>query len=77
MAAKATTSEEMEELYIPRGTKQEEQNVLIGINGKNWLLPKGATSKVPVYVAEEYRRSQRAADYFAQRSEELQNQTGE
>lgn len=45
------------EVFVPRGRKNEEPNVLIGINGVNYLLPKGKTSVVPKCVAEEYRRS--------------------
>lgn len=49
-----------EEIFVPKGYVNEEPNLLISINGKNWVLPRGKTSTVPYYVAEEFRRSQRA-----------------
>ena len=50
------------DLFIPRGGANEEPNLMIGFNGKNYLLPRGKTSRVPKYVAEEYYRSQRAQE---------------
>lgn len=49
-----------EEIFVERGSANDEPNLLISINGQNFLLPRGKTSTVPYYVAEEYRRSQRA-----------------
>ena len=50
----------MEEIFIPKGYVNDEPNMLISINGKNFVLPRGKTSTVPYYVAEEFRRSQKA-----------------
>ena len=52
------------DLFIPRGGSNEEPNLMIGFNGKNYLLPRGKTSRVPKYVAEEYYRSQRAQERY-------------
>lgn len=52
------------DLFIPRGGTNEEPNLMIGFNGKNYLLPRGKTSRVPKYVAEEYYRSQRAQERY-------------
>ena len=52
------------DLFIPRGGANEEPNLMIGFNGKNYLLPRGKTSRVPKYVAEEYYRSQRAQERY-------------
>ena len=49
-----------EEIFVPKGYVNDEPNLLISINGKNFLLPRGKTSTVPYYVAEEFRRSQKA-----------------
>ena len=48
------------ELFIPKGYASEEANEIICVNGLMFVLPKGKTSMVPPFVAEEYRRSQRA-----------------
>lgn len=49
-----------EDIYIDRGAENDEPTVQVGVNGKLWNLPKGQTSRVPVYVADEIRRSRRA-----------------
>lgn len=59
------TADELVELKIPKGNSNEEPCVMIGINGKNWLLPKGKTSKVPAYVAEEYKRHLEAVENYS------------
>lgn len=72
MATKNDTTEVKEtvkddgrvDLFIPRGGSNEEPNLMIGFNGKNYLLPRGKTSRVPKYVAEEYYRSQRAQERY-------------
>lgn len=38
----------------------EDPNYHIGINGKNWLLPRGKTSMVPRYVADAYNQAEAA-----------------
>lgn len=62
MAEKKTTGEEREEVFIPRGTANDDPNLFVSVNGVNYLLPKGKSSLVPKPVAEEIRRSQRAAE---------------
>lgn len=52
------------ELRIPRNSADEEQNVFISVNGKNYLIPKGQNVLVPPEVAEEYRRSEEAKESF-------------
>ena len=56
----AVTDEERVELFIPRDPSDENQNLFIGINGVNYILPKGQTSKVPKFVADDYYRSKEA-----------------
>lgn len=48
------------EIFVPRGYANDEPNLLVSVNGENYLLPKGKTSKVPPHVAYEYRRSLKA-----------------
>lgn len=60
MAETTTTKKAKEEyvdLFIPKGYANDDPNEFISINGVNFVLPKGKTSKVPAYVKEEYDRS--------------------
>ena len=50
------------EVFIPRGGERADPNLFVGINGVNYLLPRGKKSMVPPAVAEEIARSDRAAD---------------
>lgn len=53
MAKKAVKKEEtaMVDVCIPRGRKQEENFLIVSVNGKNWKIMKGVTVQVPDYVA--------------------------
>lgn len=62
---------EREDIFIPRGATNDEPNLLVSVNGKNYLLPKGKTSNVPWFVADEIRRSQRAQVRFEERQTQL------
>lgn len=62
MATTKHETPERVELHIPRGAANDEPNMFIGINGKNYILPKGKTSMVPPEVAAEYHRSIRAQE---------------
>ena len=46
-------SEERVEVYIPKGGAKEEPYLFVGINGVNYLLPRGKTSLVVPAVAQE------------------------
>lgn len=59
------------EIFVPRGYANDEPNLFIGVNGVNYLLPKGKTSKVPKAVAEEFYRSQKAQETRDSNSEKL------
>lgn len=59
------------ELYIPRGYENDEPNLIISVNGKNYVLPKGKTSKVPPCVEYEYKRSLRAQEKQIENAEKL------
>lgn len=58
---------EMVDVFIERDPSDENPNLVIGINGKNWVMPRGETSSVPRYVADEYKRS-REAQYKADKT---------
>lgn len=53
-------AEERVDIYIPRAVGNDEPNLFVSINAKNYILPKGQTSSVPKHVAEEIERSRRA-----------------
>ena len=50
------------EVFVPKGYVNEEPNLFVSVGGVNYLLPKGKTSKVPKFIAEEFKRSQRAVE---------------
>ena len=52
------------EVFIPRGSDREDPNYFVGINGVNYLLPRGKKSMVPKAVADEIARSDLAAERF-------------
>ncbi len=52
------------EVFIPRGADREDPNLFVGINGVNYLLPRGKKSMVPKAVADEIARSDLAAERF-------------
>ena len=66
-----TTDNGKVELFVPKGYANDEPNLLISINGVNYLLPKGKTSMVPQYVADEFHRSQMAQAAMDQRVDEM------
>ena len=60
------------DVYVPRAASpNEEQTLFISVNGVNYLLPKGKTSRVPKPVADEYYRSLAAQETVDRRREAL------
>ena len=59
------------EIFVPRGYANDEPNLVIGVNGVNYLLPKGKTSKVPKAVAAEFHRSLKAQEALDKRVDEM------
>ena len=64
-------SDERVELFVPKGAANDEPNLLISVNGVNYVLPRGKTSNVPPEVAYEYKRSLRAQNKLDERIEEM------
>lgn len=56
----ANPDEELVDLFVDRDPSDENQNLLISVNGKNFLMPRGEVSRVPKYIRDEYERSKRA-----------------
>lgn len=75
--ATETKKVEKVDLFIPRGPSIEDPNVIISVNGKNYVLPKGKTSKVPAFVKYEYDRAQRAKEALDVRSAEMVEKAAE
>ena len=42
----------MVRVCIPRGRKQEENFIVVSVNGRSWKIMKGVTVEVPDFVAE-------------------------
>ena len=61
------------EIFIPRGAEREDPNLFVGINGVNYLLPRGKKSMVPLAVAAEIERSGRAVELFYENVDGMKN----
>jgi hypothetical protein len=60
-----------EEIFIDRGYANDDPNLFVSVNGKNYILPKGKTSKVPSFVADEIRRSRKAQTVLDEKMEAM------
>ena len=60
MATETQNKQDTVEVFIERASGNDDPNLLVGINGVNYILPKGQTSKVPKFVADEIKRSRKA-----------------
>ena len=59
-------------IFVPRAaSNREDPNLFVGINGVNYLIPKGKTSEVPDFVAEEIKRADGAAIYMDDQRNEM------
>ena len=63
--------EERVDIHVPKGYANDEPNLLISVNGVNYLLPKGKTSKVPKFIADEFYRSQKAQEALDKHVDEM------
>lgn len=68
--------DERVEIHVPKGYANDEPNLLISVNGVNYLLPKGKTSKVPKFIADEFHRSQKAQEALDKRVDEMLDASG-
>ena len=67
----ATAKKDYVDLYVEKAFSTDDPNEFISINGKNYILPKGKTSKVPPCVKAEYERSRRAREKQDENIEKL------
>lgn len=59
--------DESETIFIPKGGRNEENFVIVTINGKRWKIQRGVSVEVPKCVAEVYKHSlaqQASADEY-------------
>lgn len=45
-------NEQMVKILLPRGRKNEENFVIVSVNGRSWKIMRGVEVSVPEYVAE-------------------------
>lgn len=69
------TTKERKDVFIPKGYANDDPNLFVSVNGKNYILPKGKTSSVPVHVAEEIERSLKAQEIQDENAEKLLEKT--
>ena len=62
MAKTQETARRMVSVTIPRGRKQEENFVIVSVNGRSWKIMKGVQVQVPDYVAEVLENARMMAD---------------
>lgn len=63
--------EERVDLFVEKGYANDEPNLLIAVNGVNYVLPRGKTSKVPKHVAAEYYRSRKAQQHLDEQVDKM------
>lgn len=69
----ATKNTERVKVTIPRARKGEDPNLFVGVNGVNYIIPKGQTSEVPPEVAYEIERAQAAEAYMFDQSDSMKS----
>ena len=66
-----TVKDNRVEVFVPKGYANDDPNLLIGVNGVNYLLPRGKKSLVPDFVAEEFHRTLAAQERLDQNMEQM------
>lgn len=69
--AQVAPEDERVDLFVEKGYANDEPNQLIAVNGVNYVLPKGKTSNVPKFVADEYYRSRKAQQHLDEQIDKL------
>ena len=63
--------ENMVSIFLPRGRKNEENFVIVSVNGRSWKIMKGVQVQVPDYVAEVLENSRMMAETARRYVDEL------
>ena len=75
MSKKTTLpAEAFAEVMPPRESGNQDPNFFIGLNGVNYLLPRGKKTRVPAAVGEEFARAQAARDAMFEAQDALRAQ---
>ena len=53
-ATQSAVKDNRVEIFVPKGYANDDPNLLIAVNGVNYLLPRGKKSMVPDFVANEF-----------------------
>lgn len=61
-AAPDAVKDNYEEVFIHKTSELDDPNAFVSINGENYVIPKGKTTKVPAHVKAEIERSRRAQE---------------
>lgn len=69
--SKKNDTQERIEVSIPRAGDREDPNLFVGVNGINYLLPRGKKSLVPACVAAEIERAEHARDALDKTMDDL------
>ena len=64
-------AEKKVEVFIPRVSDRESPNLFVGINGVNYVLPRGKKSEVPKAVADEIKRSDKATQMYYETTDNM------
>lgn len=70
----ASKKDDLDGGFYPKGYINEEPNLLVSVNGVNYLLPRGKSSQVPAHIAAEIRRAQEAQAALDEKVAELLSQ---
>lgn len=60
-ATKATETEKLVKIRIPR-SRDNQDDVFVGVNGRTWLIKRGVEVEVPECVAEVIRNAEEAEE---------------
>lgn len=72
MATENTSNNpERRDVFIDKGYVNDEPMQFVSVNGYNYTLPKGETSRVPAHIADEIERSRRAQRKQDKNAEQL------
>ena len=59
---RAASKDDKVEVFIPKGFGNEDPNYFVSVNGVNYVLPRGKTSRVPAAIAAEINRARKAQE---------------
>ncbi len=67
----ASTNNGKVTVSLPRARGDQPKELFVGINGVNYLIPRGKSVEVPDYVAEEIERAENAEAFMDEEKDRL------